>query len=153
MTKRRSSTRGILLRGYLEGVPSESFEVIAESIAKLTRGKPGIYALYKDDKLYYVGLAKSLRSRVKRHTKDRHSEKWNKFSVYVIEKVRYLKDMETLILRISKPRGNAVRGRLPRQYRLNKILEQEISVQDKKLNKLKKAIRPGLFKPRARKRR
>ncbi|SRR5579885_1563161 len=151
MTKRNNPARGVLLKGYLEGVPSESFEVIAESISKLTRGKPGIYALYKGDKLYYVGLAKSLRGRVKRHTKDRHAGKWDKFSVYVIKKVKYLKDMETLILRISKPKGNSVRGRLPKQFRLNKILEQEISAQNKKLNELKKALKPGSFAPKARK--
>lgn len=144
----KKSDRGNLLKNYLIKVPAKSFEVAAEFISKYTKGKSGIYALYKDDSLYYVGLAKSLRGRIKHHTKDNHARKWNKFSFFVIRRVKYLKDVETLILQISKPGGNSVKGRLPKQYRLNKAFDKELTRKAKEISSLKKASKPTYLKPK-----
>lgn len=134
------NVKGALLKGVLESVPAESFGVVAKAIRKILHGKAGIYALYKDDKVYYVGLAKGLHGRIRWHTKDRHGGKWNKFSIFIIEKVRYLKDIETLILHISKPKGNRTRGRIPEQHELRKILEREMREHEQKFKRLKKAL-------------
>jgi len=130
-----------LIKGVLEGIPAESFVVIAEEMQKLMHKKSGIYVLYHNNSLYYVGLAKNLRGRLKSHMRDHHTGKWNKFSVFLIEKVKYLKDIETLILRISKPKANRTKGRIPKHSALKKILQDAISDKSKEINQLKNAIR------------
>ncbi len=56
-----------------------------KEITKLIGKERGVYALYKKDKLYCVGLATNLRTRVKQHLKDRHRQKWDKFSLFLIK--------------------------------------------------------------------
>jgi hypothetical protein len=55
-------------------------------VRTMIRGKSGVYALYKQDKLYYVGLASNLMTRVNGHLKDRHHGAWDRFSVYLTNK-------------------------------------------------------------------
>ena len=80
-----------------------------------SRSKPkgcGIYALYDDHGLYYVGLTDySLRARIEKHTKNRHKGKWKRFSWYQIPNIKYTKDIESIILRIVDPKGNRVKGK------------------------------------------
>ena len=139
-TKTRRTTRGKLLKGVLEQVPAESFEVIADSIETTMRGKPGVYALYKKDMLYYVGLAQSLRGRVKDHTKDKHAGKWDSFSVYILGHAKFLKDIETIVTRITDPPGNSVKGKIPQMKELQKILKSEARRKERELSKLNKAL-------------
>ena len=80
----------------------------------------GIYALYDNHGLYYVGLTKrSLASRIRRHTSDRHKGKWKRFSWYQIPNLKYSKDMETAILRIINPKGNRVKGKIRKKKSKN----------------------------------
>lgn len=103
-----------LVTEYLEHVSGLMFEEpYRAEVAKLIRGHAGVYALYKRDKLYYVGLATNLMSRVKQHLKDRHARKWETFSVYLTRDSDSIKGLESLLLRIVDPTGNRVKGRLP----------------------------------------
>jgi len=137
----KKTVKGALLKGVLENVPASAFRVIAESISETMKGKAGIYALYDKDELYYVGLARSLRGRVKTHTRDKHSGKWDKFSIYVVEKTRYLKDIETITIRITNPKGNSTKGKIPQHHTLRRILQKEIREQTKALHNLKKGLK------------
>jgi len=96
---------------HLEGVAGEVLDKSPEVIRDFIRGKNGVYALYRDGRLYYVGLARNLRSRLRSHMRDRHSEKWNRFSIYLTESDEHLKELEALILRIAEPPGNRVTGK------------------------------------------
>src|SRR5580693_2459412 len=60
--KRRSGARGALIKGMTKSLPSEILgdPVFEEKLTELLRGHSGIYVLYKDDSVYYVGLARSL---------------------------------------------------------------------------------------------
>jgi predicted GIY-YIG superfamily endonuclease len=141
MVKHRKSVKGALLKGVLEGVPAESFEVIADAIQEIMHGKSGVYALYNDDDLYYVGLARSLRGRIQWHRKDRHAGKWNKFSIFIVEQVRYLKDIETMILHVARPQANKTKGRIPEHWALKKIIERTVTEKTKELKQLKRSIK------------
>ena len=138
MVKHTKSVKGSLVKGVLENIPRESFERIADAIEKTMKGESGIYALYKNDRLYYVGLARDLKGRVKKHTRDKHAGKWNKFSIYTIKKAKYLGDVETIILRIGKPKGNDQLGRIPKLRALQKILVKEAK---KKVKESKDAVK------------
>ncbi len=106
--------RSKLFKHYSEG---KSVKEIQNVLGTKSKGV-GIYALYKGEELVYVGITgTSLRGRLKGHLKDRLEGKWDNFSWYQIRYPEFLKDVETLILRIAKPPGNKVRGRFRSKYR------------------------------------
>lgn len=121
----KHSIKGSLVKGYLEKKDREGFELLLSRYKEVIGDSSGIYALYKGKKLYYVGIAQNLLGRVDWHTKDKHRNRWDKVSFFVIDKHRYSKDIETVILRIAEPRGNGTRGKFEGHYnlqdKLNKI--------------------------------
>lgn len=73
----------------------------------------GVYALYRGDRLYFIGIARrNLAGRIRHHTRDKHAKKWDKFSLYVCKSVKIIAALEKLFLRIAKPPGNGQIGRL-----------------------------------------
>jgi hypothetical protein len=135
------SSKGKLLKGVLERIPKESLEIVESELKEVMKGYAGIYALYKGKKLYYVGLTKYLHGRLFHHsTRDRHAGKWDNFSVFMIRRVEYLKDLETLVLRISKPRANKMKGNLPEEGKLKKKLRQKLWIYGNKVKKIRKVL-------------
>lgn len=104
--------RGLVL-GQLEGISSAAFDKYKKVITDTLAHRNGIYALYRNDRLYYVGLATNLKGRINQHLRDRHKGKWTHFSLYLVRSEKNMKDLEALCLRIADPKGNKVRGRLP----------------------------------------
>lgn len=102
-----------LVLGYLERIASSAFSECPKQITDLVRRRHGVYALYKGDRLYYVGLATNLRNRIKQHLRDKHAGKCNRFSLYLVRKAEHIKELEAMILRIADPKGNATKGALP----------------------------------------
>jgi hypothetical protein len=96
----------------LESIPGLAFKRFPDVVRELAHGRNGVYALYSGDRLYYVGLARDLRSRLKSHLKDRHADEWDRFSLYLTEGDEHLKELESLVLRIADPKGNRVKGKL-----------------------------------------
>jgi hypothetical protein len=84
------------------------------------RRRQGVYALYRGGKLYYVGLAGNLRSRLTMHLRDRHRQSWDSFSVYLCVGDTHLRELEALILRIVQPAGNKQKGKFPRSEDLRR---------------------------------
>jgi len=116
------SNRSKLIKKHHESVDYNSYR---EALGSKQRGK-GIYVLYKGDNVYYIGLSKrSLRGRIRKHaTRDRHKGKWDKFSFYQIGKTKYIKDVESLLLRVFRPKGNRVAGRFKKKYNLAKKIKK-----------------------------
>ena len=112
------SIKGSLVKGFLEKKDRRGFELLLPRYREVIGDSSGIYALYNGDKLYYVGIAQNLLGRVDGHTRDRHKNHWDKVSFFVIDKHRYSKDIETVILRIAEPRGNGTRGKFEKHYEL-----------------------------------
>ena len=94
-----------------------------------------MYALYRRGKLYYVGLTKGLLGRLKMHLHDNHGNTWDRFSVYITIGPAYMREIESVLIRIVSPSGNKQRGRfirsenlLPKvkaEYRRRKKQEEE----------------------------
>ena len=57
--KAKRGTRPIVV-GHLEKISSGIFERYPEQVTGLIKGNQGVYALYRRQKLYYVGLASDL---------------------------------------------------------------------------------------------
>jgi hypothetical protein len=108
---KNKARRGQLVCQHLESISREALERHQEIIRQYVRGRQGVYALYRRGKLYYVGLATNLRSRLRHHLKDRHGGSWDHFSVYLTIGDHHLRELEALILRVVKPTGNKQKGK------------------------------------------
>lgn len=122
MAKRRHH----LVCQHLEGISATALAQYQDIIREHIKGRHGIYALYKRDQLYYVGLASNLRGRLKTHLRDRHKGLWDRFSVYFTIHADHIRELESLVLRIVKPKGNKQQGKLPGSENLKKQLEREV---------------------------
>ncbi|MGH6754093.1 MAG: GIY-YIG nuclease family protein [Bradyrhizobium sp.] len=107
----RRRRREALVHSHLERASRDLLERYPDVVRSFIGKNAGIYALYKKRRLYYVGLASGLSSRLKHHVKDRHSQSWDRFSIYLTIKDQHLKEIESLLLQISKPAGNKVGGK------------------------------------------
>ncbi|MFH1760048.1 MAG: GIY-YIG nuclease family protein [bacterium] len=111
---------------YLENISHEVLKKYQDIIKEYVGRRQGIYALYKKEKLYYVGLASNLRSRLRQHLRDRHGKSWDRFSVYLTIGSSHMKELESLILRIMKPSGNKQKGKFKKSENLKKKLTRDI---------------------------
>lgn len=84
--------------------------------------------LRKDENIYYVGLASSLRSRLPDHLSDKHKGEWDRFDLYVVRKnkVKYLRELETLLIRGAKPTGNLTEPNFIRSKNLTEKFKQAL---------------------------
>lgn len=119
-----------LLLGFLEGISGRVLEEYPQVVADLIRGKAGVYALYKNNRLYYVGLASNLMGRIKHHLKDRHKGLWDRFSVYITQRNEHVKQLESLLLRIATPAGNRVKGNFGGSANLYRSLNRTMTASD-----------------------
>ena len=118
--KKHKSDKSRLVKRHLEHWPVKGYKY---ALGKKNRGI-GIYILYRGKKVYYIGLSKSsLRSRIRKHAlRDHHKGHWNNFSFYQIGRKKYIKDIESLLLRVFRPKGNRVGGKFRKNYNLAKRL-------------------------------
>jgi hypothetical protein len=132
MNKMSNKTKSLLVHEYLERVSGEVLEQknYRFALTGMIKGHEGIYVLYQNDRLYYVGLASNLMGRVKQHTKDRHSGQWDRFSVYLTSTKDHIKPLESLLLRIFQPFGNRVKGKMPGASDLKPALFNQVRSAD-----------------------
>ncbi len=144
-----------LITGYLERISSRVFDGYHEQITALIGNQRGVYALYKKTHLYYVGLATNLRTRVKHHLKDRHAKKWDSFSLYLIRNVEHLRELESLLIRISEPRGNMKLGGFERSqnliHSLKRLMRERYRLQERQILPGRKKRTQGAVKSKKRK--
>lgn len=119
-----------LLIEHLERVSPRVLAEYPDAMRELIRRRAGVYALYRKNKLYYVGLAGNLMGRIKQHLRDRHNGGWDRFSVYLTARAKHMRELESLLLRIMNPAGNKVHGRLAAAENLIPRLEDAMRKQD-----------------------
>jgi Restriction Enzyme Adenine Methylase Associated/GIY-YIG catalytic domain len=126
MAKKKAKRTRSIITGHLEKIGAKVFDDFSSVITDLIKGHQGIYALFKKDRLYYVGLARNLKSRINAHNKDRHQNKWTHFSLYIIRKEDHIKEIESLVLRIAYPKGNKVKGKLKQSKDIRPLLKRRL---------------------------
>ncbi|HEU4990718.1 MAG TPA: hypothetical protein VFT41_13115 [Gemmatimonadaceae bacterium] len=95
-------------------------------VREYVKGKQGVYALYNGPRLYYVGLASNLRSRLKAHLRDRHARLWDHFSLYLTAGDDHIRELEALVLRITMPRGNKAKTKFAGSADLRRFFRRRI---------------------------
>jgi hypothetical protein len=122
------SKRTPLVCQHLENISRDALDQYQDIVRQYVRHRQGVYALYRRGKLYYVGLASNLRSRLHHHLKDRHADSWDRFSVYLTIGDSHLRELESLILRIVKPPGNKQKGKFARSEDMRRRFGREVRV-------------------------
>jgi hypothetical protein len=122
-----------LVTQHLEGVSWKLLHDYPHLINDMIKRRAGVYALYKNEQLYYVGLASNLMGRLKTHIRDRHQGSWDRFSVYLTLRDDHIKELESLLLRIVSPEGNKQQGKFVKSQNLhpllNKIVDEKLKDQ------------------------
>ncbi len=121
--------RDALVVGHLENISRAALEKYQHIIRAFVRNRHGVYALYRRGRLYYVGLASNLRSRLHAHLRDRHAQSWDRFAVYLTSDGQCTKELESLVLRIVRPKGNRVIGRFAESKNLLRQFGREIKAE------------------------
>lgn len=118
-----------LVTQHLEGVSWKLLQDYPNLINDMIKSRAGVYALYKDDQLYYVGLASNLMGRLKSHIRDKHKGSWDRFSVYLTLRDEHIKELESLLLRIVSPQGNKQQGKFVKSQNLHPVLNKLVDEQ------------------------
>jgi hypothetical protein len=113
---------------HLENISRDALAKYQKIVRHYVLGRQGIYALYRRGKLYYVGLASDLRWRLNMHLRDRHGQSWDRFSVYLTIGESHLRELESLLLRVvrPKPKGNKQRGKFAKSENLLRRFARDI---------------------------
>ncbi len=113
---------------HLENISRDALAKYQKIIRQYVRHRQGVYALYRRGKLYYVGLASDLRWRLNAHLKDRHGRLWDRFSVYLTISHKHLRELESLLLRVvkPKPKGNEQKGKFAHSENLLRRFKREV---------------------------
>ena len=120
------SKRSPLVSQHLENISREALENYQSIIRRHVRRRQGVYALYRRNKLYYIGLASNLRSRLAHHLRNHHQDSWDRFSVYLTIGDSHLKELESLILRVVKPKGNKQKGKFLKSEDIRRRFARDI---------------------------
>jgi hypothetical protein len=141
--KAAPSRKGALIKGASRPLPidllkEQSFRV---GLHEIMRGYSGLYVLYKRSRLYYIGLTNNLFWRLHHHTRNKHKGKWDRFAIFRVDRVRYLKDIESLLLQVARPPGNSVGGHFHRDGDFTRILRRIQTEQMRTLQRIRKVLR------------
>lgn len=133
----RRLKREALVFAHLERVSKNLLIDHPDIVRELIGRNAGVYALYRKNKLYYVGLASALRNRLTAHGKNRHGNSWDHFSVYLTIRDQHLREIEALLLRITRPPGAKQSGKLAQSRDLKRQIKRSIrSKQAKQMSSL-----------------
>lgn len=122
----RRSGRGALVSQYLEGISRTALAEYQQFFREQARRRNGVYALYRKKKLYYVGLARDLRGRLRTHLRDKHGESWDRFSMYLTVGDDHIRELESLVPRIVRPTGNRQAGKFAKAQNLRREFTRRV---------------------------
>jgi hypothetical protein len=139
---KKKSNKGALIKGMSKRLPVELLDEpsFKDGLQQIMRNYAGVYALYRKNRLDYVGLAtRNLYGRILVHTRNRNKGKWDRFAIFRVNR-RYVKDIETLLLQVADPPANVVTGHLHRDADLTRVLRRIQIEQLRRMKRIKKAM-------------
>lgn len=136
-SRKRRRKRDSIITSHLGGIKRALLEgdkrtVFLEFMNQLRYARRGIYALYdKKGRLYYAGKASDLPKRLNQHLKDRHSESWDKMTLFLVSESANVSELEGLVVATAKPMGNKQKPRIGKDLRrsLRAYLKEDAVIQ------------------------
>ncbi len=105
---------GDISRALLEGDKRTAFL----EFLKQSDERKGIYALYNSKgKIYYAGKASDLAKRLNDHLKDKHSNDWDKMTLFFLAKSANIAELEGLLVAGAHPEGNMQKPKIGKDMR------------------------------------
>jgi hypothetical protein len=97
-----------LISGFMSKLPASSLvnDYTKYPVKKLLKGKIGIYVLYENDKIYYVGKGIIYNELRNYYLHGKHKNNWDSFSFAELKQSRYKEELEDLLISIIHPPGN-----------------------------------------------
>ncbi len=138
--RKRKSPKLVVHR--LENISKAIFKEYYGIITELIGSSHGIYALYDETELYYVGKSADLRKRVRHHLRDRHLASWTHFSLYLVRKADYIHEIESLLINIANPKGNRMLPKGKSKTMIKKLRNMIKEEQKRKLDELLGSKKP-----------
>ena len=124
--------RGSLIQYALDNIKRESFDVIKRELKNVLRKRAGVYALYKRGKVVKCGIGTEIFWRLRGHAKSKKMD-WDTVGIFIIKDIKYLRDVETAVNRIAKPKYSFQRGRVGDEHYFERILKKRVNEKKKKL--------------------
>lgn len=124
-TRRRSSEgrREALVFTHLERVSKDLLLRHPDVVRDWIGHNSGVYALYRKGRLSYVGLASALLDRLLTHLKNK---KWDQFSIYLTIRDQHLREIEAILLRITRPPDAKNAGKLVQSKDMRRHMQAAI---------------------------
>lgn len=120
---------GDLVKGYVKLWPREVFDVEdseCKAALKESLSKAGVYILYQDFDVFYVGQAGRLFSRLRFHAKKRYSL-WNHFSAFFVEGEKRLDYVEAIMIAATPRTANRQGGKRIKKIPLPNNIERKLA--------------------------
>ncbi len=131
---RHRTTKGRIVLHSLDNIKRTSFVIIRKELRSVLRKYSGIYALYKGSKLVYVGKADNLYGRLQDHVRSKRKD-WDTARLFTVNEKGYLRDLETVVNRIARPKYSIQRGRVKEEHTLQRVLRKRVKEYENKLKK------------------
>jgi hypothetical protein len=116
----------VLVVQHLEKISRDALEDYKPLLKEYVSGKTAVYALYRGDRLKYVGLATNLLGRLNTHCHDKLAHAWDRFSVYLTAGDEHLRELEALVIRIAKPPQNRQDTKFAGSEDLRKLVKKDL---------------------------
>lgn len=102
--KKKSAIGRNLVKKHADMISIDDKEKWKEVPGKRENGV-GVYALYNNYGLYYIGKGTSIKKRLTTHKRSK-TKRWNKYSWYQTKNIEDAEELEAIILRITNPPEN-----------------------------------------------
>lgn len=92
----------------LERIPVDALDNVytEKRMKQLLKGVYGVYALFKEDNLYYIGQGDLYQRLLAHYKKDRHKDKWDTFAFAKLKNPELKEELESLLISLTDPPGN-----------------------------------------------
>lgn len=114
-----------LVSGFMSKLPASALvnDYTKYPIRKMLGGKIGIYVLYYEDKIYYVGKGIIYNELRNYYLHGKHKDKWDSFSFAELKEPKHKEELEDLLISIIHPPGNV---KDEKKVKRDKKLEDQI---------------------------
>lgn len=126
-----------IISTLLKRIPADALDNVytEKKMKQLLKDVDGVYALFKEENLYYIGQGDLYQRLLAHYKKDRHKNKWNTFAFAKLLNPQLREELESLLITLTNPPGNKNTPRVNKQDKITEDTIREIINITKKYSK------------------